>query len=244
MIANFVGLDTQIPWCIINTNMTTPHPSTQNIKVAVDAAIFTIKNGDLCLLLIQMKKSPFEGMWAIPGGLIEDHETSLQSASRILKTQTGLHDVFLEQLKTFDDPGRDPAGRVVSVACWALVPDHQIPLKTTDKYLDVRWWRVGKLPELAYDHQGIAKEAVERLKSKIQYTNIVWSLLPEEFTLTQLQSVYEIIVGSSLDKRNFRKRIRDLKLIRPVGKKLAGAAHRPAELYRFRQRKLEYVEIV
>ncbi len=133
---------------------------------------------------------------------------------------------------------------MVSVAYWALVPNHQVPLKTTDKYLDVRWWRVGKLPELAYDHQSIAKEAMERLKGKIQYTNIVWSLLPPEFTLTQLQRVYEIIMGENLDKRNFRKRIRDLKLIRPAGKKVSGAPHRPAELYRFRQRKLKYVEIV
>jgi 8-oxo-dGTP diphosphatase len=221
--------------------MTTPN---QNIKVAVDAAIFTIKNDSLQILLIQMKKNPFTESWAIPGGMIQNDETTLDSALRILTTQTGLRGVFLEQLKTFDDQTRDPAGRVISVAHWALVPDHDIQLKTTEKYADVRWWNVNKLPKLAYDHDLIVKEALARLKSKIQYTNIVWSLLPVEFTLTQLQHVYEIILGNAMDKRNFRKRISDLKLIRPVGKKSTGAAHRPAELFSFRQRKLDYVEIV
>lgn len=224
--------------------MTLPHQTNQNIKVAVDAAMFTIKDNELCLLLIQMKKTPFTKMWAIPGGLIKGNETTLESAARILKTQTGLSNVFLEQLKTFDDPSRDPSVRVVSVAYWALVPNHHVALSTTDKYLDVRWWSVGKIPKLAYDHEEIVKEALCRLKSKIQYTNIVWSLLPLEFTLTQLQRVYEIIMGEILDKRNFRKRIKDLKLIRPAGKKVSGAPHRPAELFRFRQRRLEYVEIV
>ena len=220
------------------------HPSPQNIKVAVDAAILRINNGALGILLIQMKKPPFTGMWAIPGGLLEEEETTLEAATRILKTQTGVTDVFLEQLATFDDVDRDPAGRVVSVAYYALLPDQEIQLKTTDKYADVRWWPVKKLPPLAYDHKDLVKEAMNRLTGKIQYTNIVWSLLPKEFTLTELQQFYEIILGKALDKRNFRKRIEDLELIKPTGKTRTGMAHRPAALYQFKSRKLEYVQVM
>ncbi len=220
------------------------HVSAQNIKVAVDAAIITIKQSELCVLLIQMKKSPFEGMWALPGGLLEEDETTQGAATRILKTQTGVEDVFLEQLATFDDVDRDPAGRVVSVAYYALLPDLDVELKTTQKYTDVRWWPIKKLPTLAYDHKTLVKEAIDRVAAKIQYTNIVWSLLPKEFTLTQLQQVYEIILGKTLDKRNFRKRIEDLELIKPTGTTRTGMAHRPAALYQFKHRKLEYVQVM
>ncbi|HLD20533.1 MAG TPA: NUDIX domain-containing protein [Patescibacteria group bacterium] len=220
------------------------HESTQNIRVAVDAAIVRIKDGSLSVLLIQMKKSPFEGMWAVPGGLLEEEETTLSAATRILKTQTGVTDVFLEQLATFDSVDRDPAGRVVSVAYYALLPDVEVQLKTTEKYADVRWWPIKKLPTLAYDHKTLVREAMERIAAKIQYTNIVWSLLPKEFTLTELQYVYELILGKDLDKRNFRKRIEDLELIKPTGKARTGLAHRPAALYEFKHRKLEYVQVM
>ncbi|MBI4257133.1 NUDIX hydrolase [Candidatus Uhrbacteria bacterium] len=220
------------------------HASTQNIKIAVDAAMVTIREGDLHALLIQMKKSPFEGLWALPGGLLEEDEPTLKAATRILKTQTGVTDVFLEQLATFDDVDRDPAGRVVSVAYYALLSDQNLDLKTTEKYSDVRWWPIRKLPTLAYDHKQVVQEAIQRIAAKIQYTNIVWSLLPKEFTLTQLQHVYEIILRKNLDKRNFRKRIHDLKLIKPTGKTRTGMAHRPAALYQFKHRKLEYVQVM
>lgn len=219
------------------------HPSTQNIKVAVDAIIFTIKDQALHVLLIQMKKPPYTNLWAVPGGLIEEHETTEEAASRILNTQTSVHDVYLEQLMTFDQVDRDPAGRVISIGHFALLPSANIPLLTTDKYLDVKWWPVKKLPKLAYDHDHMVKAAIERLTGKIQYTNIVWSLLPKEFTLTQLQQVYEIILGKPLDKRNFRKRIQQLNFIKPTGKEQRGGAFRPAALYTFKHKKLEYLEI-
>ncbi|PJA45243.1 NUDIX hydrolase, partial [Candidatus Uhrbacteria bacterium CG_4_9_14_3_um_filter_50_9] len=122
--------------------MTKHHSSTQNIKVAVDAVIFTIEDDTLQVLLIQMKKSPFEGMWAVPGGLLEEEETSDSAAGRILRTQTGVTEVFLEQLKTFDAIDRDPAGRVVSVSYYALISGEGVKLQTTDKYADVKWWPV------------------------------------------------------------------------------------------------------
>jgi len=220
------------------------HESAQNIKVAVDAAIVRIQDGLLSVLLINMKKSPFEDMWALPGGLLEEEETTRAAAARILKTQTGVADVFLEQLATFDRVDRDPAGRVISVAYYALLPDVDVDLVTTEKYADVRWWPIKKLPTLAYDHKTLVRETMSRIAAKIQYTNIVWSLLPKAFTLTELQHVYEIILGKHLDKRNFRKRIEDLELIEPTGESRSGMAHRPAALYRFKHRKLEYVQIM
>lgn len=218
--------------------------SQQKIVVAVDTVIFTIKDDELCVLLIQMKKTPYTGLWAFPGGRVENNETTEQTAVRILKEQTGVSHVYLEQLKTFDALTRDQLERVISVASFALISSSNVQLKTTEKYADVKWWPVKKLPELAYDHKQIAKEAITRLKSRLQYTNIAWSLLSEEFTLTDLQRVYEIILDTSIDKRNFRKRILALDLISPVGKKRGGEANRPAELYKFKHKKLEYVEIM
>lgn len=218
--------------------------SQQKIVVAVDTVIFTIKDDELCVLLIQMKKTPYTGRWAFPGGRVENDETTEQTAVRILKEQTGVSHVYLEQLKTFDALTRDQLERVISVASFALISSSDVQLKTTEKYADVKWWPVKKLPELAYDHKQIAKEAIVRLKSRLQYTNIAWSLLSEEFTLTDLQRVYEIILDTTIDKRNFRKRILALDLISPVGKKRGGEANRPAELYKFKHKKLEYVEIM
>ncbi|HBR81010.1 MAG: NUDIX hydrolase [Candidatus Uhrbacteria bacterium GW2011_GWE2_45_35] len=216
----------------------------QRIGVAADAVIFTVDHGELKALLIQMKKTPFSGRWAMPGGLIENKETTRQAAERILKIQTGVKDVYLEQLQTFDDLKRDPNGRVLSVAYMALVPSGNIKLKTNDRYSDVRWWSIKKLPTLAYDHSEILKIAINRLRSKLEYTNIVWSLLPPEFTLTQLQNIYEIILDRDLDKRNFRRKILELGLVATTGKKIKGEAYRPAELYRFKQRRLTYVEVI
>jgi len=216
----------------------------QKINLAADAVIFTVDGNELKVLLIQMKKKPYTGEWAFPGGLIENHETTRQAAERILKTQTGVEKVYLEQLQTFDHPDRDKTNRVVSTAYIALIPNHQIKLKTTEKYSDVRWWSIKKLPTLAYDHAEIAKVAIKRLQAKLEYTNIVWSLLPEEFTLTQLQNVYEIILGRQLDKRNFRRKTLELGLVTAVGKKIKGEACRPAELFHFKQKKLTYVSII
>lgn len=213
------------------------HPSPQDIKVAVDAAIFTVREGRLHVLLIQMRKKPFVGRWAMPGGLLDDKETSERAARRILGVQTGVTDVFLEQLATFDEPGRDPFGRVVSVAYFALVPHAGVRLRTSEKYADVRFWPVDALPKLAYDHGPMLEYALGRVRAKLQYANVAWSLLPESFTLSDLQATYEAILGRALDKRNFRKKILALDLLADTGKADRGGAHRPAALYRFRSKK-------
>jgi len=214
-----------------------PSHDTQHIKVAVDAIIFTVFKGELRALLIQMKKAPYEKQWAFPGGLIDNNEASEEAARRILKTQAGVEDVFLEQLATFDEPKRDILGRVISIAYLALVPHEHVQLKTTDRYMDVAWQSMKRLPKLAYDHTQVAKAALARLRSKLEYTNIAWSLLPTEFTLTELQHIYEVILDHPIDKRNFRKKILSLGLLASAKKKRKGVSHRPAELFRFKERK-------
>jgi len=205
----------------------------QNIKVAVDNCIFTIIDGKLNILLIQMKKSPFENLWALPGGLISNTERLDTAAKNILKEQTNLTDVFLEQLYTFCDIKRDPFGRVISVAYFALVPSEHVTLKTSEKYADVKFMEVKKIKKLAYDHKDILRYALSRLRSKLEYTNVVYSLLPDKFTLTKLQEAYEIILDKKLDKRNFRKKIDSLNIIKKLNSKTTGHKHRPANLYKF-----------
>lgn len=220
------------------------HPSSQNIKIAVDNCIFTVEQGELKLLLIQMKKKPYTGQWALPGGLVEEDEDLDDAAQRVLSEETAVKDVYLEQLYTFGDTKRDPLGRVISVAYFALIPTAGIRLHTIDKYSDVRWWPATKLPPLAYDHANIAAYAKKRLAWKVSYSNVVWSLLPPKFTLSQLQKVYEAILNTPLDKRNFRKKIDKLGLIAPVGEKATWGAHRPAMLYRFTSKKMALVEMI
>ena len=216
----------------------------QDIKVATDAVIFTVRRGELMALLIQMKKVPYAGKWAVPGGIIGQAETSEQAARRILTTQTGVSDAHLEQLATFDDPKRDKLRRVISVAYVALVASEKVILKTTEKYAEVRWWPTSKLPPLAYDHKDMVAVGVSRLQAKLEYTNVAWSLLPAQFTLTELQEIYEIILGRPVDKRNFRRRVLDLGIVVGTGTKRMGGAHRPAELYAFKKRKMEYIDVI
>jgi 8-oxo-dGTP diphosphatase len=224
-------------------NITT-HPAVQQVKVAVDNCIFTVWEDRLHLLLIQMTKVPYTGMWALPGGLIQDAESLDAAAVRILYEETGVVDVYLEQLYTFGRPDRDPAGRVVSVAYFALIHAAGIVLRTQPKYADVRWWPCAILPPLAYDHDAVAAYARQRLEWKLAYTNVVWSLLPRRFALTELQKVYEAVLGRKLDKRNFRKKILALGLVEPVGETAMRGAHRPAMLYRFTSREPKLIEMV
>jgi 8-oxo-dGTP diphosphatase len=217
----------------------------QHIKVAVDNCIFTVLDEQLHLLLIQMTRPPFVGQWALPGGLIRDDETLDQAAARILYEETGVADVYLEQLYTFGHLHRDPFGRVISVAYVALIHSRGVQLHTMPQYADVRWWRYADLPRhLAYDHNEIVAYAKQRLEWKLTYTNVIWSLLPPTFALSDLQKVYETVLGRTLDKRNFRKKILSLGLIEPVGETAMRGAHRPAMLYRFTSRQPKIVEVL
>jgi 8-oxo-dGTP diphosphatase len=222
----------------------TAHPAAQQVKIAVDNCIFTVLEDRLHLLLIQMTKVPYTGTWALPGGLIQDAESLDAAAGRILYEETGVAEVYLEQLYTFGQPDRDPAGRVVSVAYFALIHAAGITLRTQLKYADVRWWPYATLPPLAYDHDTVAAYARQRLEWKLAYTNVVWSLLPRRFALTELQKVYEAVLGRPLDKRNFRKKILALGLVEPVGETAMRGAHRPAMLYRFTSREPKLIDML
>lgn len=216
----------------------------QNVGIAVDNCIFTVLHGRLHVLLIQMKKKPFEGRWALPGGLIDEGESLRDAAGRILQEQTGVEPLYLEQLFTFDGATRDPERRVLSVAYYSLVPPVGLALRTTPKYESVQFWGWHQRPrKLAYDHDEIADYALARLRSKVQYTNVMWSLLPPKFTLRELQIAYETVLDRSLDKRNFRKKILSLGLVRPSGELSTGGRHRPAMLYRFSSHEPELIEV-
>jgi 8-oxo-dGTP diphosphatase len=204
----------------------------QRLWVAVDLAVFTVENGRLQLLLIQMKRAPFAGRWALPGGRIGARETVEEAAERELEEKTSLTRVYLEQLYTFSSPDRDPAGRCLSVAHMALIPPGRA-LAHGAKYAAIGWFPVDRLPPLAFDHAEIARYAIERLRAKLAYTNVAYSLLPERFPLAELQRAYEAILGRRLDPRNFRKRIVAMGLVEETGELTAGGAHRPARLFRF-----------
>jgi len=215
--------------------------------VAVDILIFSIIENELKILLIKRKFPPFENAWAIPGGFVGENESLEQAARRELSEETGLAqiDLFLEQLFTFGEPQRDPRGRVISVSYYALIPASKIgELRAKTDASQTCWYAVSKLPKLAFDHTDIIKYALERLRYKMEYTNASYSLLDEEFTLTDLQKVYEVVFARTFDKRNFRKKILSLSIIEPIGKKVVRGVHRPAGLYKFSNRQLFVKEII
>jgi 8-oxo-dGTP diphosphatase len=201
--------------------------------VTVDVVIFTLREDDLQVLLVRRKRPPHQGMWAIPGGFIRIDEALEEAAARRLEEETGLHDVYLEQLFTFGDPGRDPRDRVITVAYYAVVPTQSIVPSITDDADSVQWWSIYALPTLAFDHAKILSYALTRLRYKLEYTAVGFELLPQEFTLTELQTAYEIVLGEALDKRNFRRKILGAGVIEPSGHYRSGEG-RPARLYRYR----------
>ena len=217
--------------------------SQQHPWVAVDVAIYSLSHGTLQCLLVQVKEGSFAGRWAFPGGLVGAEESLDQAAEREIFERTGVKQSYIEQLYTFGRPERDPALRVVSASYVALVPNPSIVLDPAPRYADIKWFPASRLPQLAYDHDQVGRLALQRLRSKLQYTNIVYSLLPKEFTLGELQEVYETILHRRLDRRNFRKKILALGLLKKLPKKRRGT-HRPAALYAFRQRRPMIIEMV
>lgn len=206
--------------------------------MTVDCVVFGFDGGGLQVLLIRRALEPFQGSWALPGGFVDMDEDLDQAARRELQEETHLSQVYLEQLFTFGTPGRDPRGRVVSVAYYALVRPDQHPATGDSDASEAAWHPVDQLPPLAFDHTQIIAKALERLRGKIRYQPVGFELLPKHFTLTQLQSLYEAILGRTIDKRNFRKKLLAFDLLIPLDKFTSGA-HRPARLYRFDHRKYD-----
>lgn len=205
-----------------------PRPS-----VTVDIIVFTLRDNDLQVLLIKRKHPPFEGMWAIPGGFVDIDESLEEAALRELREETGVEDVYLEQLYTFGNPDRDPRGRVITVAYFAVAPADAIRPRAGDDAAEARWWSMYNLPPLAFDHTEILTYALRRLRYKLEYTAVGFELLPETFTLSELQAAYEVVLGERLDKRNFRRKILSAGVIEETGEYRVGEG-RPARLYRFR----------
>jgi 8-oxo-dGTP diphosphatase len=206
----------------------------------VDLVIFTVREGALQVLLIERGITPFKGQWALPGGFVLERETLEDAARRELEEETGLRDVYLEQLYTFGDPDRDPRGRTVAVAYCALTPP--APLRASTDAANAAWHPAARPPKLAFDHAKILRMGLDRLRAKLGYSTVGFELLPEQFTLTELQALYEAILERPLDKRNFRKKILSLGLLKSGGQKRSAGAHRPARLYSFALGKMKILE--
>ena len=205
-----------------------PRPS-----VAADVIIFTLIEDTLQVLLVRRKNPPYQGTWAIPGGFVGIEEAIEDAALRELEEETGVRDVYLEQLYTFGDPHRDPRGRVISVAYLALVRAPACQPLAGDDAAEARWWPAYDLPALAFDHGTVLAYALGRLRYKLEYTAVGFELLPEVFTLRELRCAYESILGETLDKRNFRRKVLGAGAIEETGE-LRVMHGRPARLHRFR----------
>lgn len=211
-------------------------------SVAVDVLLFTIEDGQLKVLLVKRNEEPFKDSWSLPGGFVNMDESIEAAAERELKEESGVKDIYMEQLYTFGDPKRDPRTRVISITYLALATKENWNLHSSGDASMAKFFAVDELPELAFDHLEIYKYGLERLRSKLGYTSIAFGLLPNNFTLTDLQSTYEIILNKKVDKRNFRKKMMSTDLLIALGKKSTGGAHRPAELYRFKKKEIVYTD--
>lgn len=204
-----------------------------------DCVIFGFEEGELKVLLVERNEYPYKDWWALPGFFVEHSETIDNAVERILYEHTGLRNIFMEQLYTFGDLKRHPQGRVITVAYYALLRlKGQSTLKPHSNYVrQAVWHPVENLPELAFDHANIIARSLEKIRQKIKYTPIAFELLPEKFTLTQLQKVYEAIIGVALDKRNFRKKMLNYNFLKELDEKQEGVSYRAAKLYKFDKRK-------
>lgn len=224
--------------------MTTLPSSLKFAVLAVDVVVFTIIDGKLHVLLSKNERDPFKGQWVLPGSLVQESETLEEAVKRNLYRKTTITECYFEQIYTFGDPNRDPRSRVVSVAYIALIPPDHSALLTISTEKALCWKLIDDVPKLGYDHNQILSTALDRLRSRLTYTNIIHHLMSAEFTLTQLQTVYENVLGHVLDKRNFRRKLLSLGLIEKSPRKKRGEANRPAQLYRFVKTEMQIVEIL
>jgi 8-oxo-dGTP diphosphatase len=213
-----------------------PRPS-----VTVDMILFAFQNDELTVLLIRRTHDPFAGKWALPGGFVGEQEDLYDAALRELQEETNVTNVYLEQLFTFGQPERDPRARVITVAYFALLSADELAeqrIRSGSDAGEARWWSIYALPDLAFDHARILDYALQRLRWKLEWTALGFLLLPREFTLSELQKVYETVLREPLDKRNFRRKILSAGVLEETGNMRAGD-HRPAKLYRFSAEAIE-----
>ncbi len=214
--------------------------------LAADTVLFTLKEGRLLVRLMRVHRPPyFENTKGLPGGLLDPKETAEDAALRHLEAKAGIamKKVYAEQLYTFSRIDRDPRGRVVAVAYLALVPWESLDEMERGEG-DAYWAPLSDAHDLAYDHDEVLATALLRLRSRVRYTTLIQKLMPEEFTLTELEEAYEAILKEGIDKRNFRKKIAKLELLTELPHKRQGGKHRPARLYRFSAKKVTEIEVV
>jgi len=211
--------------------------------LTADCIIFGFDAGELKVLLIERGIDPFKGKWAIPGGFVHEDENADMCAKRELFEETGLQDVFMEQLYTFSDTDRDPRGHVVTIAYYALVKLSDYSVKAGDDAKKAQWFGLSQIPPLAFDHDRILRVALSRLRGKIRYQPIGFELLPERFTLPDLQNLYEIILELKIDRRNFRRKIIQTGLLIDHDESVRGVPHKGAKYYSFdKNRYMELAE--
>ncbi|MBK8618866.1 MAG: NUDIX hydrolase [Anaerolineales bacterium] len=220
--------------------MNTNYEAYEQPGITVDLAIFTVNKNKLKVMLVKRAEAPFLDFWSLPGGFLMHRESLEDAAYRVLTEKTGVKDVYMEQLYTFGAPDRDPRARVITVAYFALIPWENLNQPESNKIKDLTWYSVDQHPKLAFDHKEILKYAVKRLRAKASYSNIVYGLMPEHFRLSELQTMYEIIINDKLDKRNFRKRMLATGLLQETGEKDLTGAHRPAMLYQFKKMEITF----
>ncbi len=231
-------------------NQNNPQPNGSQLRFAVlatDVTIWTLYNNELYIRLVNVNLPPFyNNRKGLPGGLIKPEEEAEQAAQRLISDKAGLDfkKLYAEQLYTFSTVNRDPRGRVVSVAYTAFVPWQKLSVSEQGKGNLANWCKFSDLPQLAYDHNQIIQVSLQRLQSKITYTNLISKLMPTEFTLTDLEKAYEIILQKQIDKRNFRKKILSINVVSPLQKFTSGLKSRPAQLYKFKDRKIININMV
>ncbi len=208
---------------------------TKTHEVTTDVVILTIKDNKLKVLLVKRANEPFKGKWALPGGYVRISETLDDAALRILKEKTNVQNIYLEQLYTFGDPLRHPAARVITCAYFALIRSDDIVLSFEEntEITEVKWHPVNSLPALAFDHKEIIEYSLKRTRERLEFCPIAFQLLPQKFTLTELQKAYEMILMKKLDKRNFRKKFLSQAILKELDEFTKAGSKRPARLYSF-----------
>lgn len=220
------------------------NPLYKNQCIYVNIVTFTVEDKMVKVLLVKRREEPFVGQWIIPGGVVYNNESIDAAAIRELKEKTGLEGVFLQQFYAFGEPYRDPRMRMVSIGHLALIDKNRVEiLQQTPDTLDARWYAINDVPKLGFDHNEMLQKAIQNLRNIVTKTNLVKDLLPENFTLPQLQKIYEAILNKNLDRRNFRRKFVNLGLIKPTGNKEFVKGHRPADYYQFVDKEYKEIEI-
>ena len=207
------------------------------LGASIDCVVFGFDGGELKVLLIERSEEPFNGMWALPGNLLDPQEDLNSSVNKVLFELTGLSDLYFEQVETFGEVKRHPYGRVLTVSYYTLVKISDYKLNPSSFAAEAKWFEISKVKKLAFDHNMILNSCFTRLQKSVRIKPIGFELLPPFFTLSELQALYESILGFELDKRNFRKKILQMNFLNDTGKLQQNVSHRPAKLYEFDEKK-------